>query len=296
MKQYEVCDMIINIEGDYEPIIEKLSNFIISEYKTPDLNITFKCEDNLVAPQGSNINEDVIHWLRKPNPKEGYYIYTTTVSTKVDTPRVLNVADLDYELKNVTIKYRNNKNKSAKYDFTYSTNYYLNLIMGIIFRHRLLYINGIVMHASTLEWNGKGILFTAPSGTGKSTQVKLWQTYMGEGVRVLNDDTPAIKFIEDKPYVYGTPWCGSSDIHCNGLAPIAAIVIVEQAPLNSITKLSLQESIFKTMPRVFLPYFNEDMMNKTMNIFEKIITSLPIYLLKCKPEKEAVELVYECVK
>lgn len=293
MNLYEICNLIINVEGDYEPVIDKLSDFNINSSDHVDLDLYFQSQPYLLAPDGVVISSEKIVWMRKRNAEEGYYVYTY-INNGSGKKIILVIADIDYLFKKIKMTYRNNQEPTENY--TVTTQYNLNMVMGILFRHSLIHLNGMVMHASVLDWSGKGILFTAPSGTGKSTQVKLWQTYFKKGVRVLNDDTPAIKFIYDTPYVYGTPWCGSSGIHCNGFAPIAAIIIVEQAPYNSVAHLAVSEAMFRVMPRVFFPYFDQNMMNEVMNLFEKLIKTVPVYLLKCKPEREAVELVYECVK
>ena len=153
-------------------------------------------------------------------------------------------------------------------------------MIGLVFQNYLLHYDGIVVHASSLEWNGKGIIFSAPSGTGKSTHVKLWQEYFGSEVKLLNDDSPAIRFRDGNPFIFGTPWSGSSNLHSNGSAPLSAIVLLQQASDNSIKQLSNQEAIAKLMPRVFLPYYDEDMMNKACDVFERIIFFSPGLFIK----------------
>ena len=65
--------------------------------------------------------------------------------------------------------------------------------------------DGLVIHSSSIAFRDKGIIFTAPSGTGKSTHVNLWEQTFGREVTVVNDDTPAIRFINDVPMLSGTP-------------------------------------------------------------------------------------------
>jgi hypothetical protein len=113
---------------------------------------------------------------------------------------------------------------------------------------------------------------------------------------MLNDDCPAIRVSDGQPFVYGTPWSGSSNIFINSKVPILAVVLLEQAPENTIRQLSNHEAVNKLMPRCFLPYYDSRLMDMAINTLEKIISAVPVYLLKCRPDREAVELVHQCVK
>ena len=292
MLQYEICNLILNIDCDNSLLVQRIQDFLVSDYRKADLAISLRSQDLINIPEGKIIADENIKWLQKPSGQDGYLLYTTEKSLG----RLLTLADIDSDWRNGSIKYFNNENKSDEDNYKIQTEIYVYVLMGVMFRYSLFHHGGIVIHASALEWKGKGILFSAPSGTGKSTHVKLWQEYMGKGVKVLNDDTPAIRFKADQPYVYGTPWSGSSQIHCNGNAPVEAIVLLEQSGVNSIHPLSTQEAILKLMPRAFLPYFDQNMMNKALDIFERVVSSVPVYLLQCRPDREAVELAYQCLK
>lgn len=236
-----------------------------------------------------NIN---IRWIKKPPGQNGYYFYTT----ERDLDRILVLVDVDSDWRNAVLTCVDYSNKSPAESYSVQTWLYAHIMIGVVFRYNLVHLKGMVIHSSTLKFKGKGIMFSAPSGTGKSTHVKLWQKYIGEDVVVLNDDSPAVRLISNKPYVFGTPWSGSSFIHSNDSAPLEAIVLLEQAPENSIRKLADREAVLRLMPRAFLPYFDQTMMSESISVFEKIISSVPVYLLQCRPDKEAVELVYQCLK
>ena len=45
---------------------------------------------------------------------------------------------------------------------------------GTQFYGRLLRFDGLLLHASAVEVDGKAYLFSGPCGTGKSTHTKLW--------------------------------------------------------------------------------------------------------------------------
>ena len=111
------------------------------------------------------------------------------------------------------------------------------------------------------------------------------------GARVLNGDRPAIRIINNQPTVYGTPWSGSSKEYINEKAPLMALVLLEQAPENSIKRLNIFEALNRIMPRFFLPYNDKHLMELAAKTIEAIIKTTPVYLLKCTPDKHAVDIL-----
>lgn len=293
MPQYEISNIVLDIDSDNAFMLEPLNKFLINRKRIPDIKLVLKHNQSIKVPQGEIIfNQNRITWLRKPVPENGYYVFAGGYM------HIFSLADLDSNWTNGVIDYCLNPDQNGGKEEYIINNpqIFTHLIIGIIFRYSLLHHEGIVIHASTIDWNGKGIIFSAPSGTGKSTHVKLWQEFFGDQVIVLNDDTPAVRFKDGKPYVFGTPWSGTSNIHCNQAAPLSAIFLLEQAPQNSLQQLKPIEAIQGLMPRVFFPYYDAEMMNTALIIFEKIVSSVPVFLLKCRPDKEAVELVYQWMK
>lgn len=284
MPQYEVAGLIINIESDTLKPLKYLNKFLCTQHRDIDLNITIKAKEVIEVPEGNIISIDnITTMLKKSSVQDGFFLYITDLYSG----RILALMDIDQDWRNVVITYCE-FNKEVYSKFVYD-------MIGVAFRYSVLRFDGLVIHSSTLKWNGKGLMFSAPSETGKSTHVNLWQKYL-DNVIVLNDDTPAVRIINNKLYVFGTPWSGSKFIHSNDSAPLVAIVLLEQAQNNVIRRLINQEVISKLLPRVFLPYFDQNMVGICMSTFEKIMLSVPIYFLQCRPDKEAMELVHECVK
>lgn len=164
----------------------------------------------------------------------------------------------------------------------------------VIFRTVVLFRQGIVAHAAGIDYAGKGIMFSAPSGIGKSTQADLWRKY--RGAKVLNGDRPALRLAEGGVHLYGTPWCGTSRESINGKVPLAAIVMLEQAAENVMRRLTIQEAVQWLAPRCYLPYFDADLMSLALDNIGGVIERVPVYLLQCRPEYEAVELVEKCLQ
>jgi len=162
---------------------------------------------------------------------------------------------------------------------------------GEAFANRLAYLGGLVMHGSAISYEGKGIVFSAPSGTGKSTHAGLWKQCYGERVVHINDDKPAIRFDEGVPVVYGTPWSGKTDTNSNNSAPLNAIVFLKQASENRIQPLSVADALEHIYRETVRPFYDEALGMKVLDTAERLIQSVPVFLLECTISKEAVELV-----
>ncbi|WP_415534575.1 hypothetical protein [Dehalobacter sp. 4CP] len=113
--------------------------------------------------------------------------------------------------------------------------------------------------------------------------------------RVLNDDRPAIRFADQQPYIYGTPWSGSKTLYFNGSAPLQAVVFLEQAPENQITWVSSAQAAAKIIPRCFLPYYDKTIMEMCLHTLSEVLLGVGVYSLKCRPDREAVEILQQCL-
>lgn len=166
----------------------------------------------------------------------------------------------------------------------------LNIGAGeLILRTVILFTGGLVFHSSGLDDNGKGIVFVGHSGDGKSTQLNLWNHE--PGVIAMNDDRIAIQIESSSPKCYGLPWGGSSDIARNHSAPLSAIIILEQAPINEIRQTLPSESYSLLMARAFLPYWDQSLMVIAMSNLTNIIATVPVYRLRYRPEQAVIPLV-----
>lgn len=165
---------------------------------------------------------------------------------------------------------------------------------GHVFDHYLVRYNGLRLHASALEWEGKAYLFSADSGTGKSTHRQMWQNLYGEDkVTVFNDDKPALRFVDGKWYAYGTPWSGKDGINKNVKAPLAGICFLERGPENRIRRLSPIEALPLFMKQTVWRMDNREDMEMLTDSLNSLFQSVPIYLLECTPTTDAAKLSSE---
>ncbi|MDO4562437.1 MAG: hypothetical protein Q4C12_01240 [Clostridia bacterium] len=162
-------------------------------------------------------------------------------------------------------------------------------MMGEIYRNYLLCHEGVIIHASAILTQGDAIAFSAPSGTGKSTHTQLWQKYV-PGVKIINDDSPSVRFIGKTALLSGTPWSGKSDINTNVTAPLKAIVFLRQAAKINVSEIPRAEAAFRIISQTPVPLYDE-MTDMLINSVERLLDSVPMYLLECDVSPDAVKAI-----
>lgn len=147
-----------------------------------------------------------------------------------------------------------------------------------------------MIHASTIVYRDKAVLFLGESGTGKSTHTRLWRKHF-EGASLLNDDSPIIAIVNGTPIVYGSPWSGKTHCYHNEMYPLAGIVRLSQAPKNSIRKLRTIEAFTAIQPSCppALSY-DEKFSDDIVNLISAILQTIPVFHLACLPDVEAAKM------
>lgn len=147
--------------------------------------------------------------------------------------------------------------------------------------------SGFFLHCSCLEYNGEAYVFTAKSGTGKSTHSRLWRKVFGEKVTMINDDKPIVRLIDDTFYIYGTPWNGKHNISNNIKVPIKSIFYLHQSKENKAVQCDPISAISKLLSQTVLPD-NKASMNNLLTMLEKLISTTPMFDLFCNISEDAV--------
>ena len=150
----------------------------------------------------------------------------------------------------------------------------------------LLQHDGLLLHASLIDYAGKGIVFTGPSGAGKSTQAELWRKYLG--AQVLNGDKAALRKTASDWTAYGSPYAGTSGIYKNKNVPLVAIVVLRQAKENRLRPIAFSEAFPYIWPELSLRRWDETAVTQAMDLCGKLLADIPVYVLECLPEESAV--------
>lgn len=165
---------------------------------------------------------------------------------------------------------------------------------GFEFYRRLPRFGGIMLHSSCIAVDGEAYLFSAPSGTGKSTHTALWKKRFGDRALYINDDKPALCVAEGKIEARGTPFSGKTDWNTNLSVPVKGICVLERGEKNRIYRANTEEVLPKLLNQVFRPQNPQDMI-RTLEILDAVLASVPVYRLYCNISDEAAALSYQAM-
>lgn len=162
---------------------------------------------------------------------------------------------------------------------------------GSSFYTHLLEHNGIMLHSSCVVVDDKAYLFTAPSGTGKSTHTNLWLKLFGDRAYILNDDKPALRLEDGVWYAYGTPWSGKYDINRNERVPVGGIAVLARGDENTITPYGGFAAITSLLDQMMRPTSQEYRV-QILEILDKLLSDIPVWKLICNMDPDAAIVAY----
>ena len=285
---YKVADLVFRIEG-YWP---ELAQGRLKKYKIEDPTngvydvryvISSKC-DSITMPNAiKSVEINRRHWMVH---EDGGYSMVDLIPEISD--KIINRIDANKDWSEIYVQLCSEE-ISGFDEKMRAYNSFGETLPFVLFER-----NGMVFHSSCIEYNGNAILFSAPSGTGKSTHTRLWKEYYPE-TNIINDDMPALRVLTNEkgekiPYAFGTPWSGKTQINSNISAPIRAIVFLKQAPVNSIRRVSGAETVFLVMQAIRIATLEEHM-SASLDNASQLLKLVPAYELSCNISKEAVETV-----
>lgn len=151
--------------------------------------------------------------------------------------------------------------------------------------------NRLLIHGASISYQGKAYLFSAPSGTGKSTHIRLWRKYLGQDVGIVNGDKPFVA-LDEEVLIYGTPWAGKENWHKNCCFPLEGICFLQRGTRNTIRKLSPAEALPLILKQVYMPK-NPFSVGQTLDLIDQLLKRVPCYLLHCDISEEAVCCSFE---
>ena len=189
----------------------------------------------------------------------------------------------------------NQKNNSSKYGNTYL--YYDPGYMEWYAVHRkicevLPSFDTFLMHGSVVSYEGKAYMFTAPSGTGKTTRTRLWLEEFPGSV-VVNGDKPYIRVMDECAFAYGSPWCGKEGWNTNVGIPLKAIFVLERSnTYSTIKKISFSNAFNELLKQTYIPK-SKQAVSKTLALLKQLDGKVDIYSFRSVPTRESVRLAWE---
>ena len=158
------------------------------------------------------------------------------------------------------------------------------------FYRQLLPFDGMLLHSSAVVMDGYAYLFSAPSGTGKSTHTAMWRKVFGyDKVLMLNDDKPALRLENGRWFAYGTPWSGKSDQNINMRVPLGGVCVLTRGNDNEITPFGGTQAVFALLEQTLMPVRAEEC-GRLLELVGHLLDSVPVWKLRCTPTPDAARM------
>lgn len=271
---YRIADITFKIIGDDE--IMSAESVLLNEYavppSNPDYTVTFEEVDELSEPAGECVFTS--------SDRIVYSVYDGEIRYTGDLSEGYRSADMRMyrhgcELSVQTIFKGNYKRIGAR------------AILNCLGIEHIMAENGsFIIHASYIKYKNEAILFTAPSGVGKSTQANLWCENIG--AELINGDRAAIVSKNGTFFAYGVPFSGSSGVCKNEKYPIKAIVCLAQAKENTVVRLNGLAAFRKLWEGCTADVWNKIDMESCIKSVSLVAVQVPVFYLSCLPDTTAV--------
>lgn len=279
---YKIClniaDILIEMESPLSPkelgIEERYASFFGAP-ANPYAHVFLRWEEGEETPKGELLFDPGSIWKMFWDGKNFYAVlhYNNRKS------RSVLVADKEWE--NLVLR---EKRSGAKWQSL------LDIGAGeLILRAKMPRTGGLVFHSAGVDFEGKGVLIVGHAGEGKSTIAGIFERE--PGAIVLSDDRIAVRVLGKKAVIYGTPWGGTAEIARNHSVVLKAIVLLNKAEENEIREISLSQSAPMLLARCFIPYWDQHLTQLALDTLHKLVQLVPVYLLRCRPEREGANLI-----
>lgn len=149
--------------------------------------------------------------------------------------------------------------------------------------------NVLLLHGSAISFEGNGVIFSADSGTGKSTHTRLWREVFDDKVTVVNDDKPFVKVSNEGVQVFGSPWDGKHHLSNNICVPLKALCLLNRGNQDASYKGQYPDFYYRFINNVYIP---EDTTKAqiALKVADEMIRKVETYHLYCTMQKSAAEV------
>jgi len=221
---------------------------------------------------------------------EEVHKYCSDYLTDEPVDYIVTTSPADIEFEREKSKHEDIKEGIAVRNFTNSYLEELSVYRKIA--EKMLDFDTVLFHGSVVAVDEQGYLFTAKSGTGKSTHTRLWREYFGNRAVMINDDKPLIKITDKEIVVYGTAWDGKHRISTNTSVPLKAICILTRGAENHIEPITRKQAYTMIIQQIYRPADAVKMM-KTLELADKLSDNVSLYHLRCNMDISAAKTAYE---
>lgn len=202
------------------------------------------------------------------------------------------VEPTDEDLERARADYQALDQMDGRTDVLRSEIFFENAALNRLIAERITEYDVLLMHGSALCMDGETYIFTAPSGTGKSTHARLWREEFGDRVVMINDDKPMLRIRENSVLAYGTPWNGKHNLSRNTSAPVKAIARLKRSGENRIEPMAKSDA-FAVLISQALTSKDPIVMQRILTLEKRLLEQVRFYTLYCNMEPDAARISYE---
>ena len=274
---FSFAGIVLQIESDRQLRAEESCLPFLTDPTEPDVQAVFACVDRLSQHLTVELH-------RGPVWKDGVNAECAPLRLFYDRPgskEPYASAVWDGERKNVRIEYLSSE--GGRFSSLMNCFFYLDM-------ERVLICNDCLWpHASCVETQLGGILFSGVSGIGKSTQAELWCRY--RNARRINGDRPILRKSNGRWQAWGAPYAGSSRCYVNDCCDVAAIVMLRQEKSCSLKRLRGMDAFREVWKGLALHSWDREYVDRASALTLELIGQIPVYCLGCTPDEEAVRFL-----
>jgi len=154
--------------------------------------------------------------------------------------------------------------------------YYLTVIKG-----------DILIHASGINYNGIGYLFSGVSGKGKTTMARLWEA---NGAKVIHDDRLVIRKTINGHTMHNTPVYNNDEPHSSELH---RLFIIEHGSSNRIVNVRGAVAVSLVMANCIQHNWDSGIISKLLGSVSELCESVPVMKLSFVPEKSIADFIIQ---
>lgn len=152
----------------------------------------------------------------------------------------------------------------------------------------------LIFHGSAVAVDGQGYLFTAKSGTGKSTHTRFWRETFGPRAVMVNDDKPFLKIEENRVLVCGSPWSGKHGLDTNITVPLKAICILERGTQNEIRPMEPAQAREMLLHQSSCP-LDQEKQKKYLSLVDGLAGKTALWKMQCSLNPQAAKVAYDAM-
>lgn len=166
--------------------------------------------------------------------------------------------------------------------------------LGNIMPYCFLKYNMLTFHGVLMEYQGNGIIISAPSGTGKTTHARMWRDF--RNALIINGDRATCYEDDGRWIACGLPWSGTSGEQINRKVSLKALIVLERGEINQIHRLQGLHAFGAIFPHIQYPSWNAEMTGKAMELADSFLKKIPVFRFSCRPDLDSVEVLERAIK